>query len=185
MKSERLAAIREEEQRKAASVLGVEEVVFLGYGDGELEDTREFRSHVVRQIRRWRPDVLLAMDPLRTHGHTHRDHRISGLVAIDACFPYARDLLHFPEHMEEGLETYKVGAVLLWGSENPDTVVDIASTIERKIEALAAHASQLSTDAARIQGFVTRRAADAAERASVDGERFEHAEVFRKISFRR
>ena len=185
MTSERLAAIRDEEQRNAARVLGVEEVVFLGYGDGELEDTREFRGHVVRQIRRWRPDVLFAMDPLRTEGHTHRDHRISGLVAMDACFPYARDLLHFPEQIDEGLETYKVGSVLLWGSENPDTVVDITSTIDRKMEALAAHASQLSTDAARIEGFVKRRAESAAERASADGHRFEFAEVFRKIDFRR
>ena len=139
----------------------------------------------MREIRRWRPDVLLAMDPLRTEGHSHRDHRISGLVAIDACFPYARDLLHFPEHIADGLETYKVGAVLLWGSENPDTVVDIASTIERKMEALGAHASQLSTDADRIAGFVKRRAEGAAERASVDGHRYELAEVFRRISFRR
>ena len=185
MTSERLAAIRDEEQRNAARVLGVEEVVFLGYGDGELEDTREFRGDVVRQIRRWRPDVLFAMDPLRTEGHTHRDHRISGLVAMGACFPYARDLLHYPEQIEEGLETYKVGAVLLWGSENPDTVVDITSTIDRKMEALAAHASQLSTDAARIEGFVKRRAESAAERASADGHRFEFAEVFRKIDFRR
>ena len=185
MTSERLATIRDEEQRNAARVLGVEEVVFLGYGDGELDDTREFRGHVVRQIRRWRPDVLFAMDPLRNEGHTHRDHRISGTVALDACFPYARDLLHFPEHIAEGLETYKVGAVLLWGSENPDTVVDITSTIERKMEALAAHASQLSTDAARIEGFVKRRAESAAERASADGHRFEFAEVFRRINFRR
>ena len=185
MTSEHLAAIREEEQRKAVNVLGVEDVVFLGYGDGELEDSREFRGHVVRQIRRWRPDVLLAMDPLRTQGHTHRDHRISGLVAMDACFPYARDLLHFPEHIDEGLETHKVGTVLLWGSENPDTVVDIASTIELKLEALAAHASQLSTDSGRIGGFVRRRAEDAAERASVDGQHYQFAEVFRRISFRR
>ena len=167
------------------SVLGVDEVVFLGYGDGELEDTQEFRGRVVREIRRWRPDVVMAMDPLRTKGHTHRDHRISGLVAMDACFPYARDLLHFPEHIAEGLETYKVGAVLLWGSENPDTVVDIAATLGRKIEALTAHASQLSTDVNRIETFVTRRAKDAAERASADGGQYEFAELFRKISFRR
>ena len=185
MTSERLAAIRDVEQRNAARALGVDEVVFLGYGDGELEDTQEFRGRVVREIRRWRPDVVMAMDPLRTKGHTHRDHRISGLVAMDACFPYARDLLHFPEHIAEGLETYKVGAVLLWGSENPDTVVDIAATLGRKIEALTAHASQLSTDVNRIETFVTRRAKDAAERASADGGQYEFAEIFRKISFRR
>ena len=185
MTSERLAAIRREEQCKAAEVLGVQEVVFLGHGDGELEDNREFRGEIVRQIRRWHPDVLMTMDPLRVQGHTHRDHRISGQVAMDACFPYARDMLHFPEHLQEGLETHKVGAVLLWGSENPDTVVDIGGTLELKARALAAHASQVSTDAGRIEESVKRRAQGAAERASADGDRVEFAEVFRKISFRR
>ena len=74
MTSERLAEIREGEQRNAAGVLGVEEVVFLGHGDGELEDNREFRGEIVRQIRRHRPDILLTMDPYRRMSHTHRDH---------------------------------------------------------------------------------------------------------------
>ena len=185
MTSERLAAIREKEQCKAAAVLGVEDVVFLRYGDGELEDTAEFRGRLVREIRRWRPDVVLAMDPLRVQSHTHRDHRISGQVALDACFPYARDRLHFPEHEAEGLEPFKVGAVLLWGSESPDAVVDITDTIDVKLKALAAHESQLSTDGSRIGGFVKRRAEDAAQRAAAHGHTYEFAEVFRKITFRR
>ena len=90
MTSERLAAIREQEQLNAAAALGVEDVVFLGYGDGELEDTREFRGRIVEQIRRWMPDVVFAMDPTRVASHSHRDHRISGQAAMDACFPFAR-----------------------------------------------------------------------------------------------
>ena len=185
MTSERLAKIREAEQCRAAEVLGVEEVVFLGYGDGELEDTSEFRGHIIRHIRRFRPDILLTMDPLRHYSHTHRDHRITGQVALDACFPFARDRLHFPEHIAEGLETFKVRDVLLWGSENPDVVVDIKPTVDRKLKALAAHESQLSSDLDRIEGFVKRRAADAAERASAHGHTYELAEVFRRITFRR
>ena len=184
MSSQRLAEVRELEQRRAAEVLGVEDVVFLGYGDGELEDTREFRGQVVRQIRRWKPDVLFAMDPMRHLTHTHRDHRISGQVALDACFPYARDLLHYSEHIAEGLETHKVGTVLLWGTEFPDVVVDIAGTLDLKLQALAAHQSQL-TDMERVRGFVMRRAEESAERASTDGHKLQYAEVFRKISFRR
>ena len=185
MTSERLAAIREVEQRKATERLGVEEVVFLGYGDGELEDTREYRGHIVRHIRRFRPDVVLAMDPIRHRGHTHRDHRISGQVTLDACFPYARDLLHYPEHIAEGFETYKVGSVLLWGSEDPDVIVDISKTVDRKMQALAAHESQLSSDMTRIEQFVKRRAQDAAAAAEGHGHVFEYAEVFRRVNFRR
>ncbi len=185
MTSERLAVIREQEQTKAAKMLGVEDVVFLGYGDGELEDTRQFLGQVVRQIRRWKPDVLFAMDPMRHLAHTHRDHRISGQIALDACFPYARDRLHFPEHLAEGLETHKVGAALLWGTEYPDVVVDIGNTLDLKLKALAAHESQLSTDMERVKGFVMRRAQDSAQRASDGGHSVEYAEVFRKIAFRR
>ena len=184
MTSERLAAIREKEQRGAASVLGVDEVVFLGHGDGELEDTREFRGEIVREIRRFRPDVVLAMDPVRREGHSHRDHRVSGQVTLDACYPFARDRLHFPEHLAEGLETHKVGTVLLWSTENPDVVVDIADTLGRKTEALAAHESQLSADMVRVEGMAKRRAQSAASEAADHGFKLEYAEVFRRIVFR-
>ncbi|MDE2837508.1 MAG: PIG-L family deacetylase [Chloroflexota bacterium] len=185
MTSERLAVIREEEQRKAAATAGAEEIVFLGYGDGELEDTREFRGRLVEQVRRWKPDVVLAMDPVRLESHGHHDHRISGQAAMDACFPYARDHLHYPEHIASGLETHKVGSILLWGTEKPDVVVDIADTIETKMQALAAHESQLSSDPARIEGFVKRRAETAAERAAEHGYDLTYAELFRRINFRR
>ncbi|MEX2598900.1 MAG: PIG-L deacetylase family protein [Dehalococcoidia bacterium] len=184
MTREKLAAIREKEQRRAAEVLGVEEVVFLGYGDGELEDTKEFRGQIVRQIRRWKPDVVFAMDPMRHLAHSHRDHRISGQVALDACYPFARDFLHYPEHAAEGFDTHKTAAILLWGSEYPDVIVDISETVEQKMQALAAHESQLSTDMERVRSFVMRRSQDAAERAAAHGHKVEHAEVFRRIKFR-
>lgn len=185
MTSERLAAIREEEQLKAAAVAGAEDVVFLRYGDGELDDTREFRGRIVEQIRRWKPDVVLATDPVRIDSHGHRDHRVSGQVAMDACFPFARDRLHYAEHYVWGLEPHKVGSILLWGSERPDVVVDITDSIETKMQALAAHESQLSSDPARIEMFVKRRAEAAAERALERGYDFKYAELFRRINFRR
>ncbi len=123
------------------------------------------------------------MDPMRTHAFTHRDHRISGQVTLDACFPFARDVLHYPEDLAAGLSTHKVGTVLLWGAETPDVVVDISSSIENKLGALAAHESQLS-DMGRITEFVTNRAKDAASRASDYGFDYEYAELYRRISFR-
>jgi LmbE family N-acetylglucosaminyl deacetylase len=184
MTSERLAEIREGEQRNAANVLGVDEVVFLRHGDGELEDDRQFRGEIVHEIRRFRPNILLTMDPYRINSHTHRDHRMTGTVALDACFPYARDVLHYPEHLREGLETFKVGTVLLWGSPEPDVVVDISDAIDFKMRALAAHESQLSTDMNRIEQFAKRRAVDAAARVADHGFKFEYAEIFRKMTFR-
>jgi LmbE family N-acetylglucosaminyl deacetylase len=183
MTSERLAKIRALEQKKATEVLGVQELVMLGYGDGELEDTSIFRGQIVEQIRRFRPDVLLAMDPRRM-AHSHRDHRISGQTALDAAFPFARDVLHYPQHLASGYETHKVASVLLWGSEAPDVVVDITDTVDYKMHALAAHESQLSTDMVRIEQFAKRRAVDAAAEAADHGFKFQYAEIFRRINFR-
>jgi LmbE family N-acetylglucosaminyl deacetylase len=183
MTSVRLAQIRALEQKKATEVLGVQDLVMLGYGDGELEDTSMFRGQIVEQIRRFRPEVLLAMDPRRM-AHSHRDHRISGQTALDAAFPFARDVLHYPQHLSAGYETHKVASVLLWGSEAPDVVVDITDTVDLKMHALAAHESQLSTDMVRIEQFTKRRAVDAAAEAENDGFKFQYAEIFRRINFR-
>ena len=104
---------------------------------------------------------------------------------MDACFPFARDRLHYPLHLVAGLDTHKTGAVLLWGTENPDIVVDIEATIDIKMRALAAHESQLSSDISRIEQFTKRRATDAAKKAADNDYPFQYAEVFRRISFRR
>ena len=183
MTSEKLAAIREKEQRRAVETLGVHDLVFLGHGDGELEDTREFRGQLVREIRRFKPDTVVAMDPIRTQSHSHRDHRVSGQVAMDACFPYARDPLHFADHAGEGLEPHKVATILLWGTDTPDVAIDISDVLETKIKALSAHASQLAMATTDMEEFVKRWAHRAAERAAGTG--YEYAETFRKISFRR
>ena len=117
---EALAATREIEQQNAANVLGVSEVVFLRYGDGELEDTHAYRGQVVREIRRHKPEVVFGIDPYRVTSHTHRDHRHSGQAALDAAFSYAWSWQDFPEQIrEEGLEPHRVREALLWGSERP------------------------------------------------------------------
>ncbi|MBM3939883.1 MAG: PIG-L family deacetylase [SAR202 cluster bacterium] len=185
MTRERLAEIREREQREAMKLLGVQEAVFLGYGDGELEDTWQFREQLVRQIRRFKPDVVLAIDPHRTAMHNHRDHRVSGQAALDACYPYARDRLHFQEQEREGLESWKVGTVLLWGSDHPDVVSDIGGTIDIKAKALARHESQLSRDPNEVAEWIKGWARRNAERVNGNGVSCEYAEIFRKISFRR
>jgi LmbE family N-acetylglucosaminyl deacetylase len=179
--SQALSAMREQEQLDSARILGVKDVVMLHRPDGELEDTGDFRKDIVRQIRKVRPEVVLVTEPYRINMSWHRDHRIAGQVALDAVFPYARDHLHFGElWAEEGLEPYKTGAMLFWGTERPDTVVDISRALEQKIAAVQAHRSQMEGySEAEVVEFVKERAREA---GAANGHQY--AEAFRKVTFR-
>ena len=142
IKPAELANIREEEQRKAATVLGIAEVVFLRFADQGLEDCSEFREKLVRQIRTHRPQTVVTIDPHRRYIR-HRDHYMCGRVTLDAIFPAARDHLAYPEHLQQGLEPHRVEEVYLWGSEEPDTFIDVTDTFTTKMDALYCHASQM------------------------------------------
>jgi LmbE family N-acetylglucosaminyl deacetylase len=159
MTPERLARIREGEQRNAARVLGVEHVEFLGYPDGEVEDTRDLRRDVTRQIRRWRPDLVITMNPHRTYNlyASHRDHRITAGVVLDCVYPLARDHLSFPELLPE-YEPHKVREVYVMQWDNPHLVVDITDTMDLKLKALACHQSQFD-DFAAVEARVRERSA--------------------------
>ncbi len=146
MTSERLVEIREREQRAAAEVIGVRECHFLGFPDGELAPTYEFRRAIVEQIRRIRPQIVMTHDPTSVYGTNHinhPDHRAVGTATLDAIYPTARDRLNYPEHEQAGLLPHKVKDVYLWGAPNPTVWIDISSSIDRKIEALRCHVSQV------------------------------------------
>jgi len=161
MTPERIARIREEEQRAAARVLGVETIDFLGFPDCEVEDTRQTRMAVTAAIRRHRPDRLIIQNPNRTKnlGASHRDHRIVAGIALDCVYPLARDHMAFPELAAQGLEPHKVREVYLMWWDNPEVVVDISDTIDLKIKALACHASQFK-DFAAVEARVRERGAE-------------------------
>ena len=160
MTPERLAAIRADEQRNAARTLGVARVEFLGHPDGEVEDTREVRRDVARQIRKWRPDLLICQNPNRTYnlGASHRDHRIVGGVALDCVYPLARDHMAFPELMPE-FEPHKVRQVYVMQWQSPHLVVDISDVIDLKLRALACHASQFG-DFSKVEARVRERSGE-------------------------
>jgi LmbE family N-acetylglucosaminyl deacetylase len=134
---------RAAEQRAAADFMGVKHVVMLGYPDGGLEDTREFRGDIVRALRTYRPHTVFAHDPYRTKGFQHRDHRMVGIATTDAVYPFARDHLHFPEHIAEGLEPHKVRELWYWGMDEPEVIVDVTSGIDKQVAALIRHESQV------------------------------------------
>jgi LmbE family N-acetylglucosaminyl deacetylase len=160
MTPERLAAIRADEQRNAARTLGVARVEFLGYPDGEVEDTRDVRRDVAREIRKWRPDLLICQNPNRTYnlGASHRDHRTVGGVALDCVYPLARDHMAFPELMPE-FEPHKVRQVYVMQWQNPHLVIDISDVMDLKLRALACHASQFG-DFSKVEARVRERSAE-------------------------
>ena len=175
----KLGAIREQEQQEAADVLGAKEVVFLSHPDGGLEDTMLFRSQLVREIRRHKPEVILCIDPYRSISHTHRDHRVSGQVALDAAFTYAWNPRHFPEQIRrEGLEPHRVKEAYLWGTEIPDAFVDITDFMDLKAESLSRHVSQMSSDPVRRAERIRQGAAHQGEPVGLT-----YAEGFRRIRF--
>jgi LmbE family N-acetylglucosaminyl deacetylase len=157
-------------------VLGVERVEFLGYEDGELEDTRNLRRDLTRQIRLWRPDLILSQSPKRTYSNFpgwHRDHRITGSVVLDCVYPLARDHLAFPELFPE-YEPHQVREVYLIQWEQPSLLVDITDTMEVKLKAIACHVSQVGD----FKGVEARMRARAAALGKAKGhmyaEGFDH-----------
>jgi len=176
MKPDELAKIREQEQLAAAKLLGVREVVFLGYPDQTLEDTPEFRKDIVRLIRKYKPETVVTADLYRRY-LWHRDHRITSRVTLDAVFPYARDLLAYPDLLEEGLQPHKVKEVLLWGAEEPNYRSDITDTFDIKIAALRCHKSQIGYNPSlEMEGWLRERAKNMAK-----GEDYELAEAFYRL----
>jgi LmbE family N-acetylglucosaminyl deacetylase len=175
MTPERLAEIRAEEQRQAARTLGVERVQFLGYEDGEVEDTRALRRDVAREMRRWRPDLVICQNPNRTYnlGASHRDHRIVGGVVLDCVYPLARDHMAFPELMPD-FEPHKVREVYVMQWESPQLVIDIADVFELKLKALACHQSQFA-DFGFVEARVRERSAQlGTTRGYAYAEAFDH-----------
>ena len=151
MTSEQLIKIREKEQRDAGKVLGLQDVVFLGYPDAYLEATLELRKDIAREIRRYKPDVVITGSPARDveRGYyvSHPDHLAAGEAALSAIFPTARDRLTFPELLEEGLEPHKVREVwIAGGGDNADNYVDVEAYMDTAIKALKAHVSQVDQE---------------------------------------
>jgi LmbE family N-acetylglucosaminyl deacetylase len=175
-----IAKIRERELGEAADILSVSAVALLGYVDGSLYPTLDLRRSITREVRRFRPDVIVTFDPsMLWAGHSyinHPDHRAVGeaVLAVVSCDAPSRP--QFTELLGEGLEPFDVPALWLAGDDrDADTRVDIADTIDLKIKALRAHQSQIEN-----MGYfdIDDRIREWAARAA-DGHDMELAEGFR------
>ena len=159
MTSERLVPLRRQEQRAAAQVLGVKDVFFLEFVDGQLTYTPDFMREVVRYIRKLRPFAVFSHDPnqvVRNQFINHPDHRCAGTVALDAVYPMARNRPSFPELLGEGLEPHRVKEVYLWTASEPNFEVDVSEVADLKFQALMAHKSQFSDVEERMEAWRQR-----------------------------
>ena len=141
-----VAATRAAELRAAADVLGVKEIVFLGYKNDELEVTRDLRRDIVRQIRRFRPDVILTMTPQRLPDAPvdilHADHMAASEAALVAAYPESYMPLIYPDLLEEGLAPYRVTEVWTSAFREADLYVDVTDHVDIKMSAVMCHHSQ-------------------------------------------
>jgi LmbE family N-acetylglucosaminyl deacetylase len=178
MTSEELVKTRKQEQLNAAKVLGLRDVVFLGYEDAMLQPTLELRRDIAREIRRYKPDVLICMSPVRRLDENwyvgHPDHFASGEAALSAVFPMARDRLTFPELLKEGLEPHKVREVWIMEHEEANQYVDVTDYIDTAIAALKEHKSQVTKEEA--DKYMTRWRARIGEKVG-----FKYAESFKRL----
>lgn len=171
--------IREAEQRAAAAVVGVQDVIFLREPDGMLQATLELRKKVVREIRRFKPEVVICGDPTvlwAGEGYiNHPDHRAAGLAAVDAVFPAAGQPNLFEELAAEGLTAHKTRKVYVNGWDSAETYVSIDDTIDLKIAALREHKSQMRDwdPEPRVKEWAALRA---------KGKEMQYAEGFRVIT---
>ncbi len=176
--AQQIAATRRQEQLESAKVLGLSNVVFLDHSDQGIEIGEPFRKELVREIRSHRPDIVVTIDPERKWVR-HQDHFVTGRVALDAVFPYARDYLAYPDLIDEGLEPHKTLEVYLWGTDDPDTFIDIDENFEDKINALYCHASQMSSS--KADGTIRLRNRFSAYGPKVNAE---VAEAFKRLELR-
>ena len=143
-----LAATRESEQRVAAAVVGYAGLSFLHQPDGAVANDLALRELLVREIRTFRPNAVLCNDPEMIFwpdgGVNHTDHRTAGMAAVDAVYPAARNPMAFPWLVREGLTKHAVQRLYLFWTEHANAWVDVSATLERKIDALRAHGSQIS-----------------------------------------
>jgi LmbE family N-acetylglucosaminyl deacetylase len=169
-----LAEIRRRESINAAKTVGVDNVIFLGYRDGYVEPTLDLRRDIAREFRRARPHRMVAQDPGPLPGGwfiNHPDHRAVGQTTLDVAVTAGTTPGHFPELLAEGFEPWRgLREVYMTGPGQSGLAVDISATIDKKIEALLCHASQVGAEVGDWMRLAT------AEAGKQHG--YAHAETF-------
>ncbi len=161
-----VSEVRKREQRAACDVLGVKEIRFLDYPDGQLQPSIALRRDIVRALRYYRPSRVICPSPDRSWtpqysiGGYHPDHLATGVATIAAIYPASQNGWDFPELLQEGLKPHKVGEVYFSGAPTANFAVDISAAIDQKIDSLRAHVSQLAGFFDELPGEVKKWSAE-------------------------
>lgn len=182
LRPQELAAMREAEQRAAGDVLGLHRCIFLGYPDGFLVEGPELRGHVVKLIRTLKPDVVVTWDGFRA-GFNHTDHRVVGRVVRDALYPAAHDPHYYAAMTRAGIGPWRSAELLLAASDDADYHVDISAYLERKVDAILCHTSQIEGNRDAMLKGMRERAKKDKDRRKRTG--YDYSESFKRIEFRR
>ncbi len=177
---EELAMLRKQETEAAADLMGLASARILSIHDGELENTPVVREAVTRRIREVGAETVVSADPtsifFENRYYNHADHRNAGWIALDSLFPGSGNPHFFAEHLEEGLEARDVYDVWLGWTMEPSHAEDVTGFLQTKIDALAAHASQLTEGIRFFDEWLTEESTKAGAKIGV-----EHAEEFRVL----
>jgi len=132
---------REKEAIKAADYLGVKKVIFLKYSDGDVVEVKTLKLEIAALIRYIKPDTIVTHDPLWSR-YFHPDHRATAHAAIEGAM-IAREWHFYPFLIEIGLPPHRPGELLLTPTDRPTIINDITNTIDKKIESMKFHKSQV------------------------------------------
>jgi LmbE family N-acetylglucosaminyl deacetylase len=182
---QRVIEKRKEEQRAAGRILGLKDVFFLDYPDGQLQPTLELRRDIVRLLRRYRPSRVICQSPDRCWtpsliiARDHPDHLAAGRATIEAIYPASQNPWDFPELLQEGLKPHKVSELYITAAPVQNYTVDITATIDLKMAALRAHASQVGDHIDEIEQWLRSMSAEVGKQHG-----YAYAETFHRTENR-
>jgi LmbE family N-acetylglucosaminyl deacetylase len=178
-----MSEVRKREQRAACDVLGVKEIVFLDYPDGQLQPSMTLRRDIVHALRQYRPTRVICQSPDRSWipeysiGGSHPDHLAAGVATISAIYPASQNGWDFPELLKEGLKPHKVREIYFSGAPTSNVAVDISSVIELKFASLRAHTSQLAEHFDEVEALVRAWSAETGKKYDMQyAEEFHYAQ---------
>jgi LmbE family N-acetylglucosaminyl deacetylase len=186
-KPDELAKTRQKEQKAAAKILGIKEVIFLHQPDLGIEATPKLKNEILKQILTYQPEIVATRDPYNGRYISNPDHRNLGRLVLDMVWPYAQAPNTFPDLLDQGLLPHKVKEVFLWSPEQPNYRLDITATFDIKKAALRAHKTQIIDWIEPPGGYEEADKAffkmiDERNVAAAEGTQFKYAEAFVRVS---
>ncbi len=180
---QKIVVIREEEQRNAGKVIGLKDVFFLGYPDGQLQPSLDLRRDLVRLLRQYKPSRVVCQSPDRSWTPNfiiqryHHDHLAAGRATLEAIYPSSQNPWDFPELLEqEHLLPHKVSEIFISGAPTQNFAVDVTSTMDTKMAALRVHVSQMGEHMDEMEQWLRSIGAEIGKKYG-----YEYAEEFHRV----